>query len=245
MIEPTYFRRLKLTEKQNFVRQFLPPVDRVLGSNPEYIPYVDRVKGDYSLFLKSTEEVSHPELTEEVNMGDNMRDGGINGVKGNATRSVNRSDPKWVAAGTTILRAFHEFGDGMANLPLDQETSCVENLLAEIDRNADLRAAITTIQSDAWLQDIRDGQKIVTDATDKRIALNAANSMPSTFDVAKSLSTSIDKLVSYINLKLEFEPKPELVSLANELNEIIAHYKQLYRQRQTLREQEQQKLDQK
>jgi len=238
MIESTYFRRMTLKEKQGFVSEFLPPVEKLLGKNPSFIPYIDRVKSDFTLFVKTTEGLSHPELTEKVVEGDNLRDGGINGLKSNAARSVNRKDPEWVEAGTVILQAFHDFGDGMANLPLAQETVSVDNLLAEIDRNAVLRAAITTIQSDVWLQDMRDGQKIVKDNVELRRADSFADTLPASFEAAKPLSINLEKLIDYINLKIDFEPTPELTALANGLNDIIGSYKKLIKLRQTLREQE-------
>ena len=237
MIETTNFRQMNLTEKQGFVSVFLPPVEKLLGKNPGFIPYIDRVKGNFDLFVKTTEELSHPELTEKVVEGDSLRDGGINGLKSNAARSVNRKDLAWVEAGRLILRTFHDFGDGMATLPLEQETTSVDNLLAEIDRNPVLRVAITTIQSDAWLQDIRDGQKIVKDAFEQRRAGSFANTLPSSFESAKPLAVNLEKLIDYINLKIDFEPTPELTALANGLNEIIGDYKKKIKLRQTLREQ--------
>lgn len=245
MIETTNFRLMNLKEKQGFVSAFLPPVEKLLGKNPSFIPYIDRVKGNFDLFVKTTEELSHPELTEKVVEGDNFRDGGIIGLRSNAARSVNRKDPAWVEAGKLILRIFHDFGDGMATLPLEQETTSIDNLLAEIDRNPVLRAAITTIQSDAWLQDIRDGQKIVKDAVEQRRAGGFANSLPSSFVAAKSLAVNLEKLVDYINLKIDFEPTPELTALANGLNEIIVDYKKKIKLRQTLREQEKEEKEDK
>jgi hypothetical protein len=237
MVEPTNFRKFSLNEKLNFSNEVIPVVEPVLGEQPGYKELVAEVKTSRDNLMKSSEGLSHPELTEEVNEGDNLRDGGINGVKGNATRSLNRKDPNWVAAGKLVLQAFHEFGEDMAYMSLANETAAIDKFLAEVDRNAELKAAITTIQSDVWLQDIRDGQQIVRAAIAKRDASNASNVLPSAYDAAKPLGASIDKLFRYINMKIEFEPKPELVDLSHRLNEIIARYKQVVKLRQTLREQ--------
>lgn len=246
MIESTMFRRYSLEEKQTFTQETIRVVDPVLGELPEYKTLVAQIKADRDNMMKTTEGLNHPELTHAVNTGDNLRDGGIGGLKGNAKRSLNRTDPKWVAAGTVILQAFHDFGEGMATLSIAKETAAVERFLAEVDRNPVLRAAITTIQSDAWLQDMRDGQNMVVAAIDQRGVERAADTLPSTVEAAMPLVASIDRLFRYINMKLEVDPTPELVALSHRLNEIIARYKQAIKLRQTLREQEQQqKLDQK
>lgn len=239
------FRRYSLEEKQTFTEETIRAVDPELGKLPEYSALVAQVKTDYSNMMKTTEGLNHPELTKVVNDGDNLRDGGIGGLRGNAKRSLNRTDPKWVAAGTVILQAFHDFGEGMASLAIAKETAAVGRFLAEVDRNPVLRAAITTIQSDAWLQDMRDGQHMVESAVDQRGVERAADALPSTVEAAMPLVASIDKLFRYINMKLEFDPKPELVALSNRLNEIIARYKQVVKLRQTLREQEKDKKDDK
>jgi hypothetical protein len=234
-----------VVEKQAFLVAFLSPVEKLLGKNPSFIPYIDRVKGNFDTFVKTVEELTHPELTEKVVEGDNLRDGGIVGLKSNAARSANRKDPAWVDAGKLILRVFSDLGNNMANLPLEQETTSIDNLLAEIDRNPALKAAITTIQSDAWLQDIRDGQKIVKDAFEQRRAGGfTSNTLPSTVDASKPLALNMEKLIDYINLKVDFEPTAELTALANGLNDIIDDYNAKIKLRETLRKQEKEKKEQ-
>jgi hypothetical protein len=237
MIEAVNYRKLSLNEKINFANEVIPVVDPTLGELPEYKVLVAQVKDQRDTLMKSSEGLSHPEVTAEVNEGDSLRDGGLGGIKSNATRSLHRSDPKWVAAGTIILQAFHDFGDDMAHMPMAKETAAVDKFLIEVDHNAELKAAITTIHSDAWLQDVRDGQQIVKSAIVKRDDSIAADTLPPAYDAAKPLGVSIDKLFRFINLKLEIEPKPELVALANRINTIIERYKKLIKLRQTLREQ--------
>lgn len=231
------FRRYPIKDKQNFAKETINSVEPVLGGLPEYSDLVAQVKLDYANLVKANEGMDHPELTKVVNEGDNLRDGGIGGLVGNAKRSLNRKDPKWVEAGTLILQAFHTFGDGMATLSISQETTAVDNFLNEVDRNAALRGAITTIQSDAWLQDMRDGQQMVVSAVDQRGVERAADAFPPAIEAALPLVGSIDKLFRYINMKIEFDPKPELVDLSHRLNEIVGRYKQGVKLRQTLREQ--------
>ena len=58
---------------------------------------------------------------------------------------------------------------------------------------------------------------------------------------AKPLAANLEKLIDYINLKIDFEPTPELTALANGLNEIIVDYNKKIKLRQTLRDQEKEK----
>jgi hypothetical protein len=240
MIDPTSFRKLSLEEKQNFTNQVLNLIIPVLGELPEYKVLVALVKSDFDFMKKTLEGLSHPEYTQAVVDGDSLRDGGISGIKGNATRSLNRKDATWVAAGTIILQAFDDFGDNMANQSMATETAEVDNLLAEIDRNPELKAAITTIQSDAWLQDVRDGQHQVKSSIEKRGASNASKTLPSTIEASRPLIVSINKLFRFINMKLEFEPKPELLALSFRLNDVIGGYKSGLKLRETLHKQKKQ-----
>ena len=118
-----------------------------------------------------------------------------------------------------------------------EETTSVTNFLAEIDRNAELRAAISTIGCDAWLQDIRDGQREVEDAGAARLAMRMAKPKVAAYKEAVPLGKNLEKLLRLINLKLEFEDSPELLALSHRINEIVGRYRATVKHRQTLRKQ--------
>lgn len=232
MILPTNFRKLSLTEKQNFTDEILPAVKTSLGENALFKPYIAQVEADLSHLKVSSQVLTHPELTAEIVDGDELRDGGISSLKQAATRAAGRRDPVWVKAGQCILNAFHDIGDNIAALPINKETSSIENLLGVIESTPDLKQAITTIHAEVWLQDIKDGQQIVKDVIKKRDTSKIENDSAS--DKARQLTVSVDKLLRYINSKIEFEPAPEFTALALELNKIIDRYRKTVKLRATL-----------
>jgi hypothetical protein len=239
MIDPTNFRKLNLDEKQNFTDEVLPIVKTAIGANETYKTYIAQVEVDNTRLVKTAATLSHPELTEEVNQGDELRDGGIGSLKINATRSLYRKDPLWVKAGQRILSAFNDFGNDMASRPIAKETTAVDKLLMAIENDAELKQSIATIQSNIWLQDIKDGQHVVKSAVAKRDSSKVGDEIAAS-DASRQLGTSLDKLFRYINMKIEFESNPTLVTLSFDLNKIIARYHKGIKLRATLREQKKQ-----
>ena len=141
-----------------------------LGENPTFKPYIDPIGSVYTRLKQAAQAISHPELTSEINEGDDLRDGGIRSLKSTADHSVNRTDPAWSTAGQRVLNLFRDFGNNMADLSLAKETTAIDNFLGAIDSNPELKKDITTIQGDIWLQDVRDGQQKVKSGIAKRDA---------------------------------------------------------------------------
>lgn len=237
MIKPLLYRRLSLDEKLAFASEVISVFDSEFGSIPVLMPLVSQVKDDYSAVRQASIWLSHPELTQAVRNGDALRDLGVRTLKYVASQSLRRSDAAWVAAGKLILQAFHDFGDDMASRSTASESAEVDNLLAAFDRNADLRQAVSTIQCDAWLQDIRDGEQQVKRAIANRDAVQAEEPQSPAYKLAFQLVKSLSKLFRFINVKLEFEQTPELVALSHRINEIVGRYRASIKHRQTLRKQ--------
>ena len=235
MIDPISFRKLSLEEKQNFTDEVYPMVKTSLGENPTFKPYIDPIGSVYTRLKQAAQAISHPDLTSEINEGDDLRDGGIRSLKSTADHSVNRTDPAWSTAGQRVLNLFRDFGNNMADLSLAKETTAIDNFLGAIDSNPELKKDITTIQGDIWLQDVRDGQQKVKSGIAKRDASKKSDEAAA-FDIARELGSNIDKLFRYINMKIEFEPTPELKALSFELNKVIARYRKNVSLRATLRE---------
>jgi hypothetical protein len=241
MIKHMMFRMFSLNEKYRFAEEVISALDAIPYNMPELQPLVDRVKANFDALKEASLGLSHPEFAEAKRAGDALRDLGLKTLTYTAKRSLKRRDERWVAAGKLILRVFHDLGDAMASLPLMSETASVGNLLAEIDRNAELRAAIATIGCDAWLQDIRDGQREVEEADAARLAMCFAMPKVAAYKEAVPLGKNLEKLLRLINMKLEFEQTPELVALSNRINEIVGRYRATVKHRQTLRKQAKEK----
>lgn len=235
MIDSISYRRLSLEEKQNFVDEALPILQTRLGENPTFKSHIDTVETSYNLLKASAQTISHPELTALINEGNAIREGGLRSLKGSANHSINRPDPVWIKSGQQVLNLFREFGENMADLPIAKQTAAVENFLGAIDRSPELKQDITTIQGDIWLQDIRDGQQKVKAGIATRDA-SKKNDDNTPTDVAKELGVNLDKLFRYINMKIEFEPTPELKALSVELNKVIVRYRRNISLRATLRD---------
>lgn len=241
MIKHMMFRKLSLSEKHRFADEVISELDAIPGNVPELQPLVDRVKANFEAVKQASLGLSHPEFAKAKRAGDALRDLGLNTLKYNAKRSLKRRDERWVAAGKFILRVIHNFGDGMARESLISETTSVGNLLAEIDRNAELRAAISTIGCDAWLQDIRDGQREVEEASAARLAILSDKPKVAAYKEAVPLGKNLEKLFRLINMKLEFEDSSEFVALSHRINEIVGRYRATIKHRQTLRKQAKEK----
>ncbi|WP_320054094.1 DUF6261 family protein [uncultured Acetobacteroides sp.] len=235
MIDPIGFKKLSLDEKQNFTDEVFPMVKTALGESPTFKSYIEPVGTVYSRLKVAAKAISHPELTSDVNEGDDLRDGGTRSLKSAADHSANRTDPAWATAGQRVLNLFKDFGENMADLSLAKETTAIDNFLGAIDSNPELKKDITTIQGDIWLQDIRDGQQKVKSGIAKRDASKKSEEAAAT-DIARELGSNIDKLFRYINMKIEFEPTPELQALSIEINKVIARYRKNVTLRATLRE---------
>ena len=235
------FRMLSLNEKYRFAEEVISALDAAPYNVPELQPLVDRVKANFDAVKQASLGLSHPEIATARRAGDALRDLGLKTLTYTAKRSLKRRDERWVAAGKVILRIVHDFGDDMASKSVIEETTSVGNLLAEIDRNAELRAAISTIQCDAWLQDIRDGQREVEEASTARYAMRMAKPRVAAYKEAVPLGKNLEKLLRLINVKLEFEDRSELVALSHRINEIVGRYRATVKHRQTLRKQAKEK----
>lgn len=231
------FRMLSLNEKYRLAEEVISALDATPNNVPELQPLIDRVKGSFDAVKQASLGLSHPEFATARRAGDALRDLGLKVLKYNASRSLKRRDERWVAAGKLILQAFHDFGDSMDRKSDAKETASVTNFLAEVDRNAELRQAISTIGCDAWLQDIRDGQQEVIDSRAARASIKIAKPKVAAYKQAMELGVSMGKLFRLINVKLEIEDSPELVALSNRINEIVGRYRTSIKHRQTLRKQ--------
>lgn len=235
MIKPISYRKLNLAEKQTFIDEVLNAFDKHPVEQPTIQLYIEEVRHDYDLLRASAAHISHTDLTQTINEGDAIRDDGLVSLKMVAERSTKRRDSEWVKAGQLILQVFHDYGNRMAELSLQKETATVDLLLSEAESNEELKKAIATIKAEDWLQDIKDGQQIVKEYITKRDKAKGNDSLPSSFEVAKSLGNKIEKLFKFINLKMEFEQDSALEPLVDNLNNIIKRHRDAVKRREALK----------
>jgi hypothetical protein len=167
-----------------------------------------------------------PLLHEKDHERDDAYRGFVSTVKG----LCHHFDAEQRDAANRVMDVIRHYGNIPAR-PLDDETAAINDMAREFQR-ADLAADIKTIRAEDWLDRLVARNTEYDSLTDDRFREGAAK----TAYRMKTARRTADKYYRNIVMHLEYlitvgRETPELTNVIRELNEIVAHYKNILAQR--------------
>lgn len=199
------------------------------------VKLVDGFKSAVDVHKVSIGSDANPEATKKFHELDGYTDESIKALKSAAITASNRRQESVRNAGMSILNAIRKRDYELQNLPIPDEISRVELLVADIRDSESLSEAITLIGADADLDQLENDNK-ATKAFWSGMQAPKSENERSSVEATRALRVELGKVFKYLSSTAEFEPGIAAAML--ELNEIIDQYAVRLKTRATISENE-------
>jgi hypothetical protein len=233
MIENYHFQDMRINEKGTFADKLLAVTNGYGEKDAELKPLLQNVTTTNTAFSKALEKLSLVELTALMDADDDQRDSGIGNLESYALSCANRKNPIWAHAGQVVVDALKAVGWDMNYRANSAETKLVDTFLAQIESQPALKQALTTINAQEWIDEIREGQTSYKQHDQQRLTAKNSEGKVSSKLAARQLGEAIDKMVRYINFQIEYKNREDYRALSFLINTIIAEFATALKQRAT------------
>ncbi len=234
---------MRINEKGVFGKDVLAAAKPYGEKDPELKPLVDDVSTKSQILSKALDRLSVADITKLMNEDDDQRDSGIANLETYALSCSKRKDPVWANAGQVIVNALKTVGWDMNYRSNKEETNLIDTFLLMVDSQENLKKALTTINAQEWIDEIRQGHARYVQHDAQRKDAEKPGSSITSKDAAREQGAAIDKLFRYVNFQIEFKASATYATLADDINKIIAEYRAALKLRATLAENEKKKDD--
>lgn len=241
MIEGYNYHDMRINEKGVFAKEVLAAAKPYGEKDPELKPLIDDASSKSEILSKALDRLSVADITKLMNEDDDQRDSGIANLESYALSCSKRKDPVWANAGQVVVNALRTVGWDMNYRSNKEETNLIDTFLLMVDSQENLKKALTTINAQEWIDEIRQGQASYVQHTALRKEAEKPGSSITSREAARDLGVAIDKLFRYINFQIEFKGSDTYATLADEINKTIADYRATIKQRATRAENENKK----
>lgn len=219
--------------------EFLQFIKNVLAIILTYDPAVLKVLVQYNALngIKDTLDDlfatdTGSDITDELLQLDNARDRALTGIRDNIKSYLWHHESPKVTAAEKLLANMELYGDKINEMPLQQQTAAVDNMLKDWLEKPDMKEAVTTLGLMDWVQYLQ----ATNETFDQRYVARAkeqSTKMPEAMKKAR-----IEALAAYFKLRdrinalyIMEEEQPPYPTLIAEINALIRKYNDLLERR--------------
>ncbi len=170
-------------------------------------------------------------LTTELQALDTRRDDALNGLRLTATAFTYHFDPAVKNAAVIVAAAIDKYGAGLARLNYVAETEVIESLVADVNSNAELAAAIAALKLENWVTELQTANQLFNDMYLNRTSSYAAKPTGSLTELRVITSKAYTELVAHITAHSTLTPSDGYTKLTGELNSLTDQYNKMVNNR--------------
>lgn len=232
-----FFRALRVHEAHTLGSQVVDAASgydaEALSLNLTLLPIENKLNELSGLLNK----LSTAQLTELVEQADEVRDRAFRALVYYLQAANMRNKSEWNAAAGSLNHLLESYGVTLYENSYNEESSKINNLLADIEESTEYGNAINQLGLNEWLAELKDAQTNFEQAQKNRLEYSANQKTDHTAaDVKLQLLNAIRNFFEYVELMAKINPAPEFKELENKLNIITDKYSTSVKQRQQKKE---------
>lgn len=166
-------------------------------------------------------------ITATVQDLDARRDAAIKGIRAVVKGYAYHFDTAMQSASTLVLQTIDKYGRQLNELNYQAQTASLKSLIKDIENDADLTAALTSLHLAVWFAEMKTANEAFEQKYLERVTDNAAKKVVPVSEQRPPATAAYETLVKHIEANNVLNPSPELSALANALNELITKYNQI------------------
>lgn len=166
-------------------------------------------------------------MTNTIQTLDARRDAAIKGIRGVAKSYQNHFETASTDAAALILQAIDKYGRQISELNYQAQTASMKGLIKDIENDADLTTALTTLNLTTWFTEMKIANEAFEQKYLERVTDNAAKKVVPVSKHRPIAVQEYETLVKYIEANEVLNPSEELTTLKKSLEELINKYNAL------------------
>ncbi len=238
MIEAPIFSRFRLSEHIQFLSDVTTLCD---SSNPKNL----KIKDQYDALKAVLDELNGAfkkeqgsDLTTSVEELDLRRDNAIVCLSGLCRAYTKHFDAKKIAAAEKLVGAISKYGNNIARMNYQAETSTLANLVNDLESVAELKEAVTELGVEGVVNELKESNSLFNERYLARVKEMAGEQSESTVDLRKESLSRYADLAKHIEAHSVITGGEAYDQLVSQLNELIGQYNSTVLARQSTSDKE-------
>jgi Family of unknown function (DUF6261) len=170
-------------------------------------------------------------LTAELQALDARRDAAITGLRMAISAFSLHFDDSMKKAAETAAAGIDKYGNSLARLNYVAETEVIESLVADIAADAQLAAAIATLQLDSWVAELNTANQLFNTTYISRTGSYASKPDGSLTELRVVTAQAYNTLAAHITAHDTLTPSDGYTKLVGELNSLTEQYNKMVNNR--------------
>lgn len=173
------------------------------------------------------------ELTAEIVALDNRRDRAIVGVRGITSGFAYHFTPDVAAAGALLNRNIAAHSDNLSRLSYQEQTAVLNSIIRDWQNEADLAAAVTTLNLGPWLQELNTSNTEFAAKYLARVGQTAKSSTAPIAELRDQATEAYRDLINHITAHATLSNVSTYTDVLNEIDVLAGQYNQTVENRST------------
>ena len=169
------------------------------------------------------------ELTKKIIAEDEVRDNLITGIEKGAEFYTYHFNPDYVEAGNRLLIHIHKYGDTIARLSYQAETTALNDFIDHYKNDNKLNAAVTLLGMNEWFVKLEESNIAFNDLYIMRVKENAGKPDLNLKELRKESAIQYRKLVKHLEAGNIINPSDLYNKVLKEINQLIDKYNSIRR----------------
>lgn len=171
-------------------------------------------------------EPLNSQFTPELAALDERRDTAYRGLKGAAENALRHFNPGIATAAKLLQRNLTAHGDNVPGLGYTEETTVLRSLVQDWETQAELKAAVTTVNLGDWLQELKTTNEAFAKLYRDRVTQESQNPTPSVSSFRGEATEAYRTLVTHISAHATLNTNPAHTELLNQIDTLAGKYNQ-------------------
>ena len=172
-------------------------------------------------------EPLNSELTPEIAALDERRDNAFRGLKSATENALRHFNPAVAAAAKLLYRNLSAHGDNIPGLGYTEETTVLRSLIEDWENKADLKAAVTTVNLNDWLQELKTTNEAFAKLYRERVNQDSQNATPPVSNFRPEAIEAYRNLFTHISAHATLSSDPVYAELLNRIDNLAGKYNQV------------------
>ena len=224
MIEIMPFYQLRADESFTLADRLLTILQNHASEASTIQPLIEKLLAAKQLLDASLVKSSTKLQTEKVLEWDKLRDDAFIAFRDYIQVCNRRVKDDWKAPSQLILNTIKNYGWQLYKENYSVESSKIKNLVSELETNADLVAALATLNGSEWKDELKNAQAGFDAAVEERTAANSKITLSQTKAACKEIETACQSIFKYLEVMNEIAPQEEVTTLIEQINVVIREF---------------------
>jgi hypothetical protein len=225
MIKEPRLKTYRNSEFLEFVSSTIELVNRsglIILDNPK-----SDLENAYKDLDKSFKASQGSNLTATVQELDARRDDAIRGLRALSKAYTYHFDADKKAAGAALLKTIDKYSGNIAQLNYQAETATLKSLVGDFNNDADLAAAIVTLELTTWVTELNNANVDFETKYLDRVTDTASKQTVAVREHRPAAIEAYQTLIKHIEANNVLSPSAALTDLIGQLNELVNKYNAL------------------